>query len=190
MARSFDSNQAVETDGILCVFRSFHGAGLGQKNRQPADKLSWLVAAKDAVPPCFSSTHKPHRSIFRKQKIPPVTWHLLFPTKAIRLCGGSNFGYENNDDSKRCYGRARMALPIEPPAPRPCSAAACRTRSHLAGFSDRCYAAYSPLHRIYSLYGVLYPGNRPFVNSLSALFLDGNLHGEYNKKDRRRFCEK
>ena len=99
-------------------------------------------------------------------------------------------GCENRDDSKRCHGRTRMALPIEPPAPRPCSAAACRTRSHLAGLSDRCCAAYSPLQRIYSLYGVLYPENCPFVNSLSALFLDGNLLRRYNKQVRRRFFEK
>ena len=46
-------------------------------------------------------------------------------------------GCENRDDSKRCHGRTRMALPIEPPAPRPCSAAAHRARSHLAGLSDR-----------------------------------------------------
>ena len=52
----------------------------------------------DAVPPCFSSTHKPHRSISCKQEIPPVAWHFLFPAKPIRLCGGPILR-ENNDDS-------------------------------------------------------------------------------------------
>jgi surface antigen len=33
-----------------------------------------------SLPPS-SSKHKPHCSIFRKRKIPPVSWLLLFPTK-------------------------------------------------------------------------------------------------------------
>ena len=74
----------------------------------------------NAVPPCFSSIHKPQRSISRKQEIPPVAWHLLFPTKAIRLCGGP--GIEEPDDSARFNGRTRACLPIDTPAPGPCSA--------------------------------------------------------------------
>ena len=76
----------------------------------------------NAVPPCFSSTHKPHRSISCKQEIPPVAWHLLFPTKAIRLCGGPIEKSGILDDSQRFNGRTRACLPIGTPAPGPCSA--------------------------------------------------------------------
>ena len=52
-----------------------------------------------------------------------MAWHLLFPTKAIRLCGGPIWERKISDDSLRFNGRTRVCLPIDTPAPGPCSAA-------------------------------------------------------------------
>ena len=51
-----------------------------------------------------------------------MAWHLLFPTKAIRLCGGPIGKSGILDDSQRFNGRTRACLPIGTPAPGPCSA--------------------------------------------------------------------
>ena len=37
-ARIFGTDQAAEPEGILCVFRGIRCAGLGQKDRRPADE--------------------------------------------------------------------------------------------------------------------------------------------------------
>ena len=51
-----------------------------------------------------------------------MAWHFLFPTKAIRLCGGPIGKSGILDDSQRFNGRTRACLPIGTPAPGPCSA--------------------------------------------------------------------
>jgi len=78
---------------------------------------------------------------------------------------GARFRVKDKTTFNAVTGVPGKCLPIDIPAPRPCSAAAFRAHSHLAGLSDRRVTAYSPLHRIYSLYSVLYPAKRPFVNS-------------------------
>ena len=51
-----------------------------------------------------------------------MVWLFLFPTKAIRLCGGPIGKSGILDDSQRFNGRTRACLPIGTPAPGPCSA--------------------------------------------------------------------
>ena len=63
---------------------------------------------------------------------------------------GAPFGNHRLDDSLRFNGRTRVCLPIDTPAPRPCSAIFFRAHFHHTGLSDRLMFAYSSLHSLLS----------------------------------------
>ena len=87
-----------------------------------------------------------------------MAWHLLFPTKAIRLCGGPIWELKNfRRLIERFDGRGPgMAKIFTNPAPRPCSAASTCPFSPPTD-SLKVSSAYSPLLSFFRLYQGIIP---------------------------------